>query len=237
MFNIRQLFSAVLVIYSLLFTPFIHAQDEPLSVESLNGQLSEIYQCQHPEKAERLFIVHHINSSALPCDVRQLQNNKLRTLWQAQFKEGFCHQKLQTQIEQMQARQWQCQTIDNFELLQLAAMQAHKESLTAYRQFDVLRLFLRKQLALIDVREYPEYQQAHIPGAINMPYSGLTEKTALEEYRGQKIILYSQNEQQAIAAANRLIELGLKADGYLKGGMQQWRKAQRAIASCDEGRC
>lgn len=227
----------VFLLFGLISSHAFASEENELSIESLTGQLSQIYQCQHADKTERLFIIHHINSSDLPCDVRQLQNNQLKTLWQAKFKEGFCQQKLQQQISQMQSRDWNCQTIDSFELLQLAAIQNHKQSLTSYRQFDVLRLFLRKQLALIDVRDYSDFKGGHIPRAINMPYSTLTEKTALEEYRGQKIILYSEDEKHAILAANRLIELGLKVDGYLKGGIKKWRQAERAISICDAGSC
>ena len=66
-----------------------------------------------------------------------------------------------------------------------------------------------RDIRLVDVRSYDEFERGHIPGAICIPYAALD--TRLEEIfpeKTDKIMLYCQSGKKCMAIGNKLEKLG-----------------------------
>lgn len=74
---------------------------------------------------------------------------------------------------------------------------------------------------LVDVREPEEFAAGHIPGAVNMPLSGLRERFA-ELPRDRPLALYCQVGQRGYYAARFLLQHGYQA-ANLSGGLTTYR--------------
>ncbi len=74
---------------------------------------------------------------------------------------------------------------------------------------------------LVDVRSPYEYQQKHIPGAINIPIDTL-EKRLAELPKDSQIITYCNYGNRSSIAEEYLIKQGYIAD-VLSGGLSSWR--------------
>jgi rhodanese-related sulfurtransferase len=73
---------------------------------------------------------------------------------------------------------------------------------------------------LIDLRTQAEYDQYHIPSAVNVPLA------ALPDYRlerNQKIILYSEGGIHSAQAWFLLKAMGYKSVYMLRGGLDEWQ--------------
>ncbi|AMP05049.1 rhodanese homology domain-containing protein [Collimonas pratensis] len=87
-------------------------------------------------------------------------------------------------------------------------------------------LLQRRELALLDVREEAPFAEAHPLFAANLPLG----RIELEAYsriprRDTRIVVYDDGEGLALAAAQRLRQLGYSAVHLLAGGLQGWRDA------------
>jgi len=88
----------------------------------------------------------------------------------------------------------------------------------------------------VDPRSEAEFDRAHIPGAINIPFAGPFEEDARAELRGATIIfVYGTSVQDVlgVAASKRLIELGYGDVYTLKGGLRQWARDGNAVDGSD----
>ena len=78
----------------------------------------------------------------------------------------------------------------------------------------------------IDPRTSMKYAEAHIPGAISIPFGGGNfEFEAAKVSKGMTaIVIYGDNYQDILAdaASKRLIQLGYKDVYTLRGGIEQW---------------
>lgn len=84
-----------------------------------------------------------------------------------------------------------------------------------------------KKCKLIDVRETHEFQAGHIPGAVNIPLSGLRRRTN-EIIGGEDIILYCRSGMRSKQAAKILRKKGAENIAHLSGGLVTWKgKIQR----------
>ena len=78
-------------------------------------------------------------------------------------------------------------------------------------------------LTLLDVRTPEEYGEGHIPGAINIDWTGdgFAEKVKSEVQTGDKLAIYCRSGRRSAEAANNLTN-----DGYrvadLDGGVLAW---------------
>lgn len=102
------------------------------------------------------------------------------------------------------------------------------ESAFATRSFKEIHaaLLAREELALLDVREEAPFAEAHPLFAANLPLG----RIELEAYgriprRDTSIVVYDDGEGLALAAAQRLRQLGYSAVHLLAGGLQGWRDA------------
>ncbi|MEQ1572139.1 MAG: FAD-dependent oxidoreductase [Myxococcota bacterium] len=74
---------------------------------------------------------------------------------------------------------------------------------------------------VVDVREPAEFERDHVPGAINVPLSGLRE-AAHQLPRDRELWLYCLSGKRSYDAARALGQLGLSVR-MLSGGMETWR--------------
>jgi len=81
-----------------------------------------------------------------------------------------------------------------------------------------------REYALLDVREPEEYDQEHIPGAMNLPLSELEER--LEDVpRGRELVVYCRSGRRSLAGAsliNETAEPAIPAIFNLDGGITAW---------------
>ncbi|MCH2161484.1 MAG: rhodanese-like domain-containing protein [Phycisphaerales bacterium] len=88
----------------------------------------------------------------------------------------------------------------------------------------------------VDPRSSGEFEKAHIPEAINIPFGGPFEQDANAKLRGADVIVvYATSVQDVlgIAASKRLIELGYRNVYTLKGGLRQWVRDGNAAEGSD----
>jgi phage shock protein E len=79
---------------------------------------------------------------------------------------------------------------------------------------------------IVDVRTPEEFQQGHVPNAINVPLSKIIENPAiLTSSKGKPIVLYCRSGYRAGKAAEALRKDGHQNLRHLDGDMQAWLKA------------
>ena len=60
---------------------------------------------------------------------------------------------------------------------------------------EVQRLVAEKNAQLVEVLPSPEYDQEHLPGAINIPLKELNRETAMQLDRSRPVIVYCHDYQ------------------------------------------
>ena len=98
-------------------------------------------------------------------------------------------------------------------------------------QEDLLAKMEQKdQLLILDVRNTGEFEQAHIPGAINIPHNQLSSRIdELLPYRDKEIVTYCRSGSRVRLAIHTLKKAGFINLWHLKGDMKAWIKNQRKI--------
>ena len=90
---------------------------------------------------------------------------------------------------------------------------------------------------LLDVREESEFDEGHIPGAINVPRGFLEVKADLEHHkrdpaladRSQKIVCYCGGGMRSALAAKTLMEMGFEEVKSMRGGWTAWTDEDREV--------
>lgn len=88
----------------------------------------------------------------------------------------------------------------------------------------------------IDPRSPKEFDLAHIPGAVNLPFAGNFENDARTVLANATVIIvYGSSVQDVlgVAASKRLIELGYSNVYTLKGGLRQWARDGNKVDGTD----
>jgi rhodanese-related sulfurtransferase len=80
------------------------------------------------------------------------------------------------------------------------------------------------EFVLLDVRSPQAFRTEHVPGAINLPYAAMDERTLTPYPRGTLFVVYCSGPHcnGADRAAVRLASLGRKVKKML-GGVEGWR--------------
>ncbi len=79
-------------------------------------------------------------------------------------------------------------------------------------------------VVLIDVRETPEWEQGHVPGAIHLSKSYIEQHTeGRVPDRDQQIVTYCAGGVRSLFAAQTLRALGYTNVSSMSGGFQQWK--------------
>ena len=60
---------------------------------------------------------------------------------------------------------------------------------------EVQRLVAERNAQLVEVLPRPEYEQEHLPGAINLPLKELNRETAMQLDRSRPVIVYCHDYQ------------------------------------------
>ena len=83
----------------------------------------------------------------------------------------------------------------------------NKKSITVIENSDNFNDILKRDdIVIIDVRNQEEYNEEHIPKAINIPYNEL--QTKINYSKNKKIIVYSKNDSRSHMAAMVLENMG-----------------------------
>lgn len=94
---------------------------------------------------------------------------------------------------------------------------SHEQALANLDNPDVL---------ILDVRSPAEFQQGHVPGAINIPFDQLARPhAALSGWKDKEVVLYCRSGRRASIAENILEKQGYTQRTHLKGDMQAWEAA------------
>jgi rhodanese-related sulfurtransferase len=81
---------------------------------------------------------------------------------------------------------------------------------------------------ILDVRSPGEYEQGHVPGAVNIPHDQVAARLAeLEESRDRDIVVYCESGRRAGLVTDTLSEAGFGKVMHLAGDMRSWRAAGR----------
>ena len=79
-------------------------------------------------------------------------------------------------------------------------------------------------VAVIDVREFDEFNKGHIESAVNLPLSKLKEQTAsLNAYQNNQVLIICQDGTRSSTAGKIMTKAGLKDVFVITGGMQSWQ--------------
>jgi rhodanese-related sulfurtransferase len=107
-------------------------------------------------------------------------------------------------------------------LLSFAAYSANVDNINQQELFAAHT----SDFVIVDVRTPAEFQQGHIPNAINFPLSEIIENPAiLVSSKGKSIVLYCRSGYRAGKAAEALHKDGHQNIRHLEGDMQGWLKA------------
>ena len=102
-----------------------------------------------------------------------------------------------------------------------------KQEISEVSTDDALQALVSKPLVL-DVREPDEFQQGHLPSAINIPRGMLEFRMSQDPTlidRERNILLYCKTSGRAALAANSLKQLGFSNVHSIAGGFDAWCSA------------
>ena len=86
---------------------------------------------------------------------------------------------------------------------------------------------------IVDVRTDLQFDDAHIPGAVNITRlrAGFGSKLAWLAHPDQEIVFVGRDDDEALVAVELAASVGVTAvGGYLHGGMTTWREEKRPVA-------
>ena len=84
----------------------------------------------------------------------------------------------------------------------------------------------KENIIILDVREKNEFEDGHIPGAINLPRGVLEFKIAMTiPDKNARIIVYCAIDLRGPLATRTMNELGYKNAVNIVGGLKPWKEA------------
>lgn len=100
----------------------------------------------------------------------------------------------------------------------------------AVQEIDVDTLESRSaETMVVDVREPEEYEQGHVPGAINLPQADLASR--LDELpRGSPLILICRSGARSLRATQFLRQVGFEQVTNVQGGTLAWKAVGKPLA-------
>ena len=80
-----------------------------------------------------------------------------------------------------------------------------------------------KQVVLLDVRTVEEFEEAHIPNAINIPHKELEARLAeLSGAKNTQVVIYCRSGRRAEVARQVLVKSGFNQLDHLSGDFNEW---------------
>lgn len=89
----------------------------------------------------------------------------------------------------------------------------------------ITKIDTEKPLLLLDVRSQQEYDDGHIPGAVNIEFREL--KNSIEmisRFKDAPVVVYCERGIRAAVAERTLQNAGFQTILHLQGDMSAWRK-------------
>jgi rhodanese-related sulfurtransferase len=81
-------------------------------------------------------------------------------------------------------------------------------------------------VVIIDVRTSTEYNEEHLPNALNIDLNTEDMRNQVSKLdKSKKYLLYCRSGQRSQIASNIFIELGINKVYLLKGGIEAWKDA------------
>lgn len=105
-----------------------------------------------------------------------------------------------------------------------SAMAKHK-----YTTPEELLAIPAQERLLIDVRTVEEFEDGHIPSAVNLPLGDLPETFAQLKNKDQQIILYCRSGRRVHKAISFLESQGYTNLQHLEGDFIAWSKQDRTV--------
>ena len=92
------------------------------------------------------------------------------------------------------------------------------------------------QAQLVDVRTPAEYQQGHLPQAINMDYRNEAFAKEINNLdKSKPVYVYCLSGGRSAAAAQKLVEQGFEEVYDMQGGYLKWSAAGKAVTAASAG--
>lgn len=100
--------------------------------------------------------------------------------------------------------------------LEVGALTSKFKALT---HSELTNLINKDKIILIDLRATEDYKDGHIINSINLNIDAVEEK---EFNKKLPIVAYSSDENDAVKAAKKFVQLGYQTVYYLQGGIKSW---------------
>ncbi len=85
-------------------------------------------------------------------------------------------------------------------------------------------------LLVLDVRSVAEFDEGHIPGAVNIPYDALGERIAeLGPANERDVVVYCRSGRRAAIALETLGKSGFRRLFHLEGDYLRWSEENRPL--------
>jgi rhodanese-related sulfurtransferase len=89
---------------------------------------------------------------------------------------------------------------------------------------ELVNMVNREDAVVVDVRDKKEFDQGHIPHAINIPYASIDSRISeLDDFKERPIVLACKMGQHAGSAGTALRKQGFVNVSRLSGGIAEWR--------------
>ena len=109
-------------------------------------------------------------------------------------------------------------------MLRLISRKMFKRNIESYEiNIDELKKKQKNGAKVVDVRSSQEYDEGHLPGAINIPYYEMKRNVYnILKDKEQEIVLYCEAGVRSRQAYKKLIRLQYKNVYSLYGGLDNW---------------
>ncbi len=87
---------------------FVSVLTSVFAASSLAGE-NFYYLCTKDDVKKTIAVVYENKSSNVPCKVRYTKQDKTKTLWHAQSKQGYCEDKAAQFATKQNGKGWHCQ--------------------------------------------------------------------------------------------------------------------------------
>jgi rhodanese-related sulfurtransferase len=95
---------------------------------------------------------------------------------------------------------------------------------------EVEKLVGNASVTIVDANSASLYAKGHVPGAINVGFDDVSEKT-LPKNKDSTVVFYCMNEMcsASVMAAQKAVALGYTGVKHMPAGIQGWIKAEKAV--------
>ncbi len=113
-------------------------------------------------------------------------------------------------------------------MLDLLGAVAAKRKVVEVDEFE--KMWKQKQGIVLDVRTKKEFEEGHIPGAVNLDINALDfEKRIGELDKGKTYLVHCASGVRSVRACDKMGRMEFKELYNLKGGMKAWQKAGKPV--------